>query len=92
MRVDEHRVASFSRLDDGTPLADDERRLKYKQVELGGRIRLGAESFFFQEGLADAFDDARYGALRVDDAGNSVLVGLADDGWQLIRPGEAADR
>lgn len=82
--LDEHDVARYARLDDGGPLADDEARLKYKQVDEGGRIRLGAESFFFEEGQADRYGGARYGVLHVDDAGNSVLVGLADGEWRLL--------
>ncbi len=90
--LDEHNVASFSRLDDGTDLDDNETRLKYKQIDQSGQIRLGAESFLFQEGQAQLFNDARYGVLRVDAAGNSVLVGLADENWQIIRePDEAQD-
>lgn len=82
--LDEHNVARYARLDDGSPPADDEALLKYKQVDEGGLIRLGAESFFFEEGEADRYDDARYGVLHVDAAGNSVLVGLADAQWQLL--------
>lgn len=82
--LDEHNIARYERLDDGSPLADDEALLKYKQVEERGRIRLGAESFFFEEGQADRYDNARYGVLHVDDAGNSVLVGLADAEWQVL--------
>ena len=51
--VDQLRIATFSRLDDGLALAANELRLKYKQVDKNGRVRLGAESFFFQEGQAE---------------------------------------
>ncbi len=84
--LDENNVASFSRIDDGTPLDQREVRLKYKQIDRSGEIRLGAESFFFQEGHAQVFDSARYGVLHVDKDGASVLVGLANDSWQVIRP------
>ena len=84
VRIAEDGAATFARLDDGSAVADAEHRLKYKQVDDSGRIRLGAESFFFQEGQAGAFDQARYGALRVDESGNSVLVGLAGEDRQLI--------
>lgn len=84
VRLDENNVAEFSRIDDGGPLGNDEARLKYKQVDLSGSIRLGAESFFFQEGQAQVFNSARYGVLHVDDTGTSVLVGLADENGQLV--------
>ncbi|MCB1844795.1 MAG: GDYXXLXY domain-containing protein, partial [Halioglobus sp.] len=75
-----------SRADDGRELAANEVRLKYKQVDSSGRIRLGAESFFFEEGQAPQFVNARYDVLHVDAAGNSVLIGLADADGRVISP------
>jgi len=85
VKLDADSVATYSRLDDGASLATDEVRLKYKLLDERGAIRLGAESFFFEEGQASVYDSARYGVLHVDAAGNSVLVGLADDGKVLLR-------
>jgi uncharacterized membrane-anchored protein len=85
VQLDANNVATFARVDDGGELAGNEARLRYKQVDSDGDIRLGAESFFFQEGRAAEFDAARYGVLHVDSDGNSVLVGLADEQHQLIR-------
>lgn len=48
------------------------------------RTRIGAESYFFQEGTAVAYEAAAYGGLRVDRAGNSILVGLYDEDRKLI--------
>lgn len=84
LTVNENNVATFSRIDDRSTLAKNERRLRYKQVDETGEIRLGAESFFFEEGQADKFEDARFGVLHVDSAGNSVLVGLANEQHQVI--------
>ena len=68
-------IASFVRLEDGTtPLAADERRLNYYKA--GGDINVGAPSFFFEEGQAEAYSTARYGELRATPDGESVLVGL----------------
>lgn len=88
VKLDVESVATYARLDDGTPLATNEVRLKYKLLDESGAIRLGAESFFFEEGQADVYDAARYGVLHVDVAGNSVLVGLADEEKVLLRPAE----
>jgi len=49
-------------------------------------VFIGAESFFFQEGHADAYEDARYGILKVAPDGGSVLAGLADAERRPIRP------
>lgn len=88
VQLDGDGVATFSRLDDGGALAANEARLRYKLIEKHGEIRLGAESFFFQEGQAELFNPARYGVLHADEAGNTVLVGLADEKRQRIVPPE----
>ena len=75
LRLDENGAGHFVRRHTpDTPLAPGELLLGYKQRE--GRVRLGAESFFFQEGHADRYAGAKYGELRVAEDGSSVLVGL----------------
>ncbi len=77
LRLDEQGVGHFVREEQpGTPLAPGELLLRYKVSK--GRVRLGAESFFFQEGHADRYAGAKYGELRVAGDGSSVLVGLRD--------------
>ena len=45
-----------------------------------GRVWLGTNAYFFEEGTADRYDGARYGEFRVDPlSGEAVLVGLADE-------------
>ena len=44
----------------------------------GQVVRIGAESFFFQEGQADVYALAKYGELKVAKDGEVVLVGLRD--------------
>lgn len=82
--LDENNVASLVRIDDGTPLTPSERLLNYYHHEW--RIDVGAPSYFFQEGTADRYTDAAYGELRVDAAGNSVLIGLRDEAFQKLGP------
>ena len=86
IRLDDNNVGEFKRVDDGTELEPGEVLLQYKLRDERGRVRLGAESYFFQEGNAQLFDAGRYGVLHVDDSGKSVLIGLADENYQLIRP------
>ena len=86
LRLDADDAAEFVRVDDGTPLAADEIRIVYRKRRGFGGIDLGAGSFFFQEGDADLYADARYGMLRVAENGDSVLVGLADEDRETIRP------
>jgi uncharacterized membrane-anchored protein len=67
-------VARFVRRHEGGPLAPGELLLRYRVRD--GRLRLGAESFLFQEGHAERYARARYGELRVEPDGDSVLAGL----------------
>lgn len=87
LRLDENDVAQFQRLDDGSPLADDEVRIRFRrrhQNTRRGMIRIGAESYFFQEGRSDDFDKAKYGELKVAPNGESILVGLQDAKLQRL--------
>jgi uncharacterized membrane-anchored protein len=82
--LDRNGVARFVRLDDDVPLAAGEQRLRFKHVGDSGTLRYGAESFFFQEGDAALYSNAKYGVLRVDADGNSILVGLADASRNML--------
>ena len=59
--------------------ADAPATLKLRYRIRGGRVWLGTNAFFFEEGSAQRFSGARYGEFRVDRAsGEAVLVGLRD--------------
>ncbi len=49
-----------------------------------GQISIGADTFFFQEGMADHFAQAEYAELRVGDNGQAVLTGLRDENLQPL--------
>ncbi len=89
--LDENGVAKFARAPDAQPLAPNEHLLKYYR-ESPLRVRLGAESFFFQEGEAERFAKARYGELKVAPDGSSVLAGLRDDSLQPIAAAPPAEK
>jgi uncharacterized membrane-anchored protein len=71
---DAQGVARFVRRHADEPLAPGELLLRYRIR--GNALRLGAESFLFQEGHAERYARARYGELRVEPDGDSVLAGL----------------
>ncbi|MEC7120292.1 MAG: GDYXXLXY domain-containing protein [Pseudomonadota bacterium] len=81
--VDQEQVVQAAQLDQGQSLKTDQYRLQYRYHN--GEIWLGAESFFFQEGHAQHYEQARFGELRVDPKGHSILVGLRDQDRQPIR-------
>ena len=80
--LDENGVATFVRRHADTPLAAGERLLRYRLR--GTWLRLGAESFFFQEGQGGLYAAGRYGELRVAPDGESVLVALRDDQRRVL--------
>jgi uncharacterized membrane-anchored protein len=86
VKLDGDGVAEFARLDDGAALAAGELRLRYKRRLYEHEVSYGADSFFFQEGKADLYAEAKYGVLRVDADGNSILVGLAGADHNMLNP------
>ena len=87
---DDRGIATFRRLQvKPEPLDADERIIQFRRRRAGsirnGEIRLGAESYFFEEGTGAKFSDAAYGGMRIDRQGNAVLVGLWDDEAKPIR-------
>ena len=79
--LDKNEVATFVRVYEGDSLHADEHLLFYRNR---GGLRLGAESFMFQEGDADLYSNARYGELKVDESGASVLIGLRGDDFEPL--------
>ncbi|MGG5601148.1 GDYXXLXY domain-containing protein [Myroides sp. C8-3] len=65
------------------PLGDSLLPVKYFNWD-GFTLSVGAESYFFQEGKDTLFDRAKYGGLRIDSEGNSVLIGLYDEELKII--------
>jgi uncharacterized membrane-anchored protein len=86
MSLDTDGVGTYARMDNGSPLRPNEVRLKFRTISEWGEFGIGAESFFFQEGHAEFYANAKYGVIRVGDKGDSVLVGLADEAHELIKP------
>ncbi|SKB00941.1 Uncharacterized membrane-anchored protein [Prosthecobacter debontii] len=81
LKLDDRGVGTGLRLHQDGDLAADEQLLVYRDRE---GIQIGAESFFFQERQAKLYDNARYGELKVDPNGNSVLIGLRDKDLNLL--------
>ncbi|WP_299822376.1 GDYXXLXY domain-containing protein [uncultured Pontibacter sp.] len=85
LRLKQNKVAELVRFQENeTPLHPHEQLLKYSKTNW--TINLGAESYFFEEGQAPAFEQAKYGGLKVDAQGNSILIGLYNEKRQRIQP------
>ncbi|MFN7142327.1 MAG: GDYXXLXY domain-containing protein [Myxococcota bacterium] len=81
--------AEFVRRDDGGALGPGELRLRYRTR--GGEPQVGSDAYHFEEGTAKRYEAARYAELRVDVAGESVLVGLADAAFAPLGSGFGGD-
>lgn len=85
VKVDSDNVANYERQqDDNKDLSEGELLLRYS-VNNKGRICIGAENYFFQEGTGNKYAHAEYGLLKVDDDGNCVLVGLCGEDKRIIK-------
>lgn len=82
VKVGDDKVAEFVRVQNDKDVNDGEHLIRYKKHE--GRLTIGADNYFFQEGSAKKFENAKYGLLKVDSDGNSILVGLCDKDGRLI--------
>ncbi|MDD3039874.1 GDYXXLXY domain-containing protein [Bacteroides sp.] len=85
LKTDSNQVGQVIRLQENLePISKNELAIKYKVID--SRLFFGAESFFFEEGQADVYENAVYGGLKVDRKGQSLLIGLYDEKFQLIQP------
>lgn len=84
VRLNEKRIAHFERLDDGSPVRDDEKRLRYRLRN--GQVRFATDAFFFQEGHAERYESASYGQFRVNADGEPLLVSLHNEALKNLSP------
>ncbi|MEO5911615.1 MAG: GDYXXLXY domain-containing protein [Pelobium sp.] len=85
VKLNQHQVAEKVRLQkEQKPLNAGEFLIRYSTSD-NRNVNMGAESYFFQEGEAEKFDNAKYGGLKIDDKGNSVLIGLYNEKLKLIK-------
>ena len=56
--------------------------MRIRQGEQGASV--GPNAFFFEEGTAAVYEQARWGGFRVASDGTALLVGLYDENLQLL--------
>ena len=79
VKLKENGVAEKVRIQEKRiPINDNEFLIEYTSREWRG-INIGAESYFFQEGEAEKYEKAKYGGIKVDNQGNSLLISLYDE-------------
>ena len=72
--LDARGVGRFRRFANSRPLAPNEVSLRYRVR--GGQPNFATNAFFFEEGQAKAFEEARFGEFRVGADGEMILTGL----------------
>lgn len=78
IELDAHGEARFVAIEhDGVTAPDHQARLRFRKR--GESVRLASDAFFFEEGAWETYRGARFGELRVNAAGEAVLVALRDE-------------
>lgn len=72
--LDTRGVASYRRIHDGKALAPNELLLRYRVRR--NELKFATNAFFFEEGTAARYEQARYGEFRVAPDGELLLTGL----------------
>lgn len=84
VRLDSSGIANKIRFQkDVSPLNVGEHLIEYTSPDKWN-VNIGAESFFFEEGQAEKYEKAKYGGVKIDKDGNSLLLGLYDEHQQKI--------
>ncbi|WP_114194821.1 GDYXXLXY domain-containing protein [Edaphovirga cremea] len=74
--LDDRQRATVARIDQGKPLTDNQHYLQYRFT--GRSVQIGTDAYFFQEGHAEDYVNARYGEFRVAEDGSALLTHLLD--------------
>ena len=81
VNLDQNNVGHYVRVHKGEPLSGGEHLLFYRNRN---NVKLGAESFLFQESKEKEYRGARYAELKVADDGRSVLAGLRGKDFEKL--------
>jgi len=86
--LDERNIGSFKELypEQAPTLANDEILMRYRVRNR--KVKFATDAFFFQEGHAKYYTNARFGQFRVDDEGELLLAAMYDKDLELLGPGE----
>ncbi|HMC93020.1 MAG TPA: GDYXXLXY domain-containing protein [Allosphingosinicella sp.] len=84
LALDANNVGTYRRIDDGRPLGPGEAVIRYRIRN--GWSRLATDSFFFEEGQAETYAHAQYGAFRVAPDGEAILTGLRGPHLEPLGP------
>lgn len=84
LALDERNVGKFVRFDDRSALGPQEVVIRYRVRD--ERPKFGTNAFFFQEGHAEYYADARFGEFRVSTNGDAILTAMRGRDLQVLGP------
>ena len=85
LSLDAQNRGTFKGISQDLPAVDGNDVVAVKYFNWDGfDLAVGAESYFFQEGKDSLYEQAKFGGLRIDQKGNSVLVGLYTEDLERI--------
>ena len=83
--IDESREGRFVRFYDGKGVSSKEALIRYQKEEDEDYIHLLPKSFFFQEGHAKYYHQAKYGVFKRQSGDNNLnLIGLFTESMYLV--------
>jgi uncharacterized membrane-anchored protein len=83
VKLDSNSIAERIRFQQKpNPINENEYLIEYSKGYFS--LNIGAENFFIQQGDAKKYVVAKYGAVKVDTNGNSLLMGLYDEHLKKI--------
>lgn len=82
LNLNKQGAASLHSLSNDLPAQDGLIGLLLRQRD--GIYSVGPNAFFFAEGTAAVYEQARYGQFKVDNSGKALLTGLLDENLQLL--------
>jgi uncharacterized membrane-anchored protein len=87
VNLDDNKVGSFVRIHDDQTLVDQDVLMRYRVRN--GTVKFATNAFFFQEGHAQAYEQAKYGGFRVTEDGELLLVEMLDQDLNIISVDES---
>ena len=84
VKLDSKGIANFERIHAGGELAADEILMQFRVRN--GQVKFATNGFFFQEGTADLYSNARFGKFRVSPDGELLLTAMADENLKILGP------
>lgn len=84
VKLDKKSIGTFARLTNQQPLTKNEHLIKFRIRN--GRVKFATNAYFFQEGTAKDYEQARYGEFRVAPDGDLLLKSLRDKDLKLMGP------